>query len=139
MAWWLSLSEVLRNFGILAAGVFGLWIAYQRVRAANRQAEAQIQQADAQIRQAELARREHVADLFNRTVGQLQDAKLEIRLGSIYTLGQVCSDFQDLSQPVIQLLTAYLRENPKDYGDDAPPIDVQEIMALLGKHLRDGQ
>jgi len=50
-----------------------------RVVAANRQ-------ANAALRQAELARRDHVADLFNRAVGQLDDPKLQVRLGAIYTL-----------------------------------------------------
>jgi hypothetical protein len=37
-----------------------------------------------QTRQAELARRDHVAELFNRAVGQLKDEKLEVRLGAIF-------------------------------------------------------
>jgi hypothetical protein len=78
-----------------------------------------------------LGRRDHVAELFNRAVGQLKDEKLEVRLGAILTLGQVCRDFADLSDPVIRLLTTYLRENRVDYGDGQPPADVQEIMNIL--------
>lgn len=76
---WVDLSEIDRNLGIVLGGAIGLVFAWMRVRAANRQSEAQ-------TRQAEVGRREHVAELFNRAVGQLDDEKLHIRLGAIYTL-----------------------------------------------------
>ena len=90
MQWWYDLSEIVRNLGLVLGAAVGIYIACQRVQAANKQAEAQ-------IRQAALARRDHVAELFNRAVGQLKDEKLEVRLGAILTLGQVCRDFDDLS------------------------------------------
>ncbi|MBU3889914.1 hypothetical protein FM996_02775 [Methylosinus sporium] len=83
------------------------------------------------MRQTELTRRDHVAELFNRAVGQLQDEKLEVRLGAIFTLEQICRDFIDLSGPVLQLLTIYLKENRVDYGDAEPPADVREIIRLV--------
>ena len=89
MAFWVALSEVIRNFGLVAAALVGICLAWKRVVASNKQ-------ADAQLLQAELSRRNHVTELFNRAVGQLKDEKLEIRLGAILTLGQVCTDFRDL-------------------------------------------
>ena len=115
-------SEIVRNFGLVLGGAVGIFLAWQRVRAANTQAEAQ-------IRQAALARRDHVAELFYRAVAQLKDEKLEVRLGAILTLGQICGDFPD--GPVVRLLTAYLRENRVDYGDKQPPPDVREITDIL--------
>jgi hypothetical protein len=88
-------------------------------------------QADAQLRQAELSRRDHVAELFNRAVGQLKDEKLEIRLGAILTLGQICTDFRDLSAPVIQLLSTYLKQEKVDYGETDAPADVGEIIRII--------
>ena len=123
-----ALSEIIRNLGIVLAGAIGLYLAWRRVSAATKQ-------ADAQIRQAELTRRDHVAELFNRAVGQLKDEKLEVRLGAIFTLRQVCRDFPDLSDPVVQLLTTYLRESSPDYGDQEPPVDVRAIMAILRDQL----
>lgn len=127
MQWWVAFSEVTRNLGLVLAGIVGVYLGWKRVTVANRQAEAQ-------TRQAELTRRDHVAELFNRAVGQLRDDKLEIRLGAIFTLRQICFDFPDLSNPVVQLLTIYLTENPVDYGDAMPPADVREIIRLVRDH-----
>jgi hypothetical protein len=129
--WWIQLSEVFRNFGLVAAGAIGLWLAWLRVRAANRQADAALRQSEVANEQAKLARREHVAELFNQAVGQLSDEKLEVRLGAIYTLREISADFPDLTRAVIELLSAYMREKRVDYGDSEPPVDVREIMALI--------
>lgn len=128
MAWWTELSEVLRNLAVIVGGAFGLYLAWKRVTAAN-------QQADASIRQAELARRNHVAELFNRAISQLNDPKLEIRLGAIYTLRQIGDDFPDLAGAVFELLSEYMRENPGTYGDQEPPPDIRAIVEILKRQL----
>jgi hypothetical protein len=120
----LQISEIVRNYGLIVGGLIGLYFAWKRVSASTRQADASLQQVD-------LARRDHVAELFNRSVGQLTDNKLEIRLGAIYTLRQIAQDFSDLSAPTLELLTTYLRESSKAYGDSEPPVDVREIMNIL--------
>ncbi|AMJ63726.1 hypothetical protein AXW83_16110 [Bosea sp. PAMC 26642] len=94
-------------------------------------------QARSASTQATLARRAHVTELFNRSVGQLRDPNLEVRLAAIYVLREVAKDFPDLSDPVFDLLQAFLRASDTEYGDDAPPIDVQEIMKMLRSRLGD--
>lgn len=126
----MQLSEIVRNFGLVAAGIVGVAIAALRVRAANRQ-------ADAQLKQAEMGRREHVAELFNRAVGQLDDEKLHVRLGAIYTLREVTQDFPDLTKAVLELLFTYLRESRSDHGDALPPPDVREIMRIVRERVSD--
>lgn len=128
MPWLVAFSEVVRNFGLVLAALVGIYLAWRRVTASSIQ-------ADASLRQAELARRGHVAELFNRAVGQLGDNKLEVRLGAIYTLRQIARDFPDLSGPTYELLTTYLRESVRNYGDDEPPVDVREIMTTLRNRL----
>src|SRR6266496_2623915 len=125
---WLSISEIIRNYALVIGGIIGIFLAWMRVSASARQ-------ADASLQQAELARRDHVAELFNRAVGQLSHEKLEIRLGAIYTLQQIAQDFPDLSKSTFELLSAYLRESVPDYGDKEPPIDVREIMRMLKDQL----
>jgi len=73
--------------------------------------------------------------LFNHAVGQLTDAKLEVRLGAIYTLRQIARDFPDLAEPTLELLSTYLRGSAGKYEGDEPPIDVREIMKTLRDHL----
>ena len=124
MAFWGALSEIIRNIGLVIGGAIGIYLAWKRVVASNKQ-------ADAQLRQAELSRRNHVTELFNRAVGQLKDEKLEIRLGAILTLGQVCTDFRDLSAPVIQLLSTYLKQEKVDYGESGAPSDIGEIIRIV--------
>jgi hypothetical protein len=136
MDFWLALSEIIRNAGIVVAGALGLLLAWWRVRAADRQAKAALEQADASLQQAKLARRDHVTELFNRAASQLDDPKLAVRLGAIYVLREIGRDFPDLSQPVFELLAAHLRERPLGYGDEEPPVDVVEIMAMLRDKLR---
>ena len=128
MPWFLTFSEIIRNFGLVLAALVGIYLAWKRVTASSIQ-------ADASLQQAELARRDHVAELFNRAVGQLGDPKLEVRLGAIYTLRQIARDFPDLSGPTYELLTTYLRESVRDYGDNEPPVDVREIMTTLRDRL----
>jgi len=124
----LEISEFARNWGLLIGGAFGLYLAWQRTSASTKQADASLNQAD-------FALRGHIAELFNRAAGQLSDEKLEIRLGAIYTLRQITEDYPDRSEPTFQLLTAYLRQNVKDYGDNEPPVDVREIMDIVRDRL----
>ena len=104
--------------------------------AANRQAEAQIWQAESGARQAELGQRKLVAELFSQAVGQLGDAKLEIRLFSIYTLRQIAEDYPDYRRPVVELLAAFVRAQPTQTNSDAePPVDVREILRIISQPL----
>jgi len=120
--------EMARNFGLAVAAFVGIFLAWKRVTAATRQ-------ADATLRQAELARRSHAVELFNQAAGQLTDARLEVRLGAIYTLRQIARDFPDLAEPTLELLSTYLRESAGEYEGDEPPIDVREIIRTLMNHL----
>jgi hypothetical protein len=126
MAVWVALSEIIRNIGLVAAASVGIYLAWKRVVASNKQAEAQ-------LRQAEVSRRDHVAELFNRAVSQLKDDKLEVRLGAILTLESVCTDFIDLSAPMIELLTTYIREDKVDYGETEPPVDIVAITRIIAR------
>jgi hypothetical protein len=128
MSNWVALSEFLRNIALTFAAVIGAVLAWRQLSPAALQARSA-------NTQAELARRAHVTELFNRAAGQLRDPKLEIRLAAVYVLREVARDFPDLSDPIFELLQAYLRASDIDYGDEEPPIDVQEIMRMLRTKL----
>jgi hypothetical protein len=128
MSDWVALSEIFRNAALTIAAVVGAILAW-------RQLSPTALQARSANTQAELARRAHVTELFNRAVGQLRDPNLEIRLAAIYVLREVAKDFPDLSDPIFELFQAYLRASNINYGNDEPPIDVQEIVKLLRSKL----
>ena len=138
MDWWLHAAEVFYKISLPVGGAIGLYIAFMRVTAANRQAEAQIRQADAATRQAELGRKKQASDLFNQALDQLRHEKVEVRLGAIYSLRQIASESSDDSDIVLGILTAYLRDSPIRWKDDEePPADVREILGILGSRRSD--
>lgn len=128
MSNWVALSEIARNVALAVAAFVGAFLAWRQLSPA-------VSQARAANTQAELARRTHVTELFNRAVGQLRDPNLEVRLAAIYVLREVAKAFPDLSDPIFELFQAYLRAGSIDYGDDEPPVDVQEIVKLLRNRL----
>jgi hypothetical protein len=128
MSAWVAASEILRNIALAVAAFVGAFLAWRQLSPAALQARSA-------YTQAELARRAHVTELFNRAVGQLRDPNIEVRLAAIYVLREAAKDFPDLSNPVFELLQAYLRTGVADYGDGPPPIDVAEILKILKDKL----
>jgi hypothetical protein len=59
----------------------------------------------------------------------LDNDKLHVRLGAIYTLREIVEAYPDLSRPTVDLLTSYLAQ--VDYQDSEPPADVRAIMAMI--------
>ena len=128
MSNWVALSEIVRNVALAVAAFVGAFLAWRQLSPAASQARSA-------STQAELARRTHVTELFNRAAGQLRDPKLEVRLAAIYVLREVARDFPDFSDPIFELLQAYLRAGDIDYGDEEPPVDVQAIVQMLRSRL----
>jgi len=137
MDWWVQAAEISSRFGLLVGGALGLYLAWLRVTAANRQAEAQIRQADASARQADLGQLKLVAELLSQAVAQMRDEKLEIRLFAITTLEQITEDFPDHRGAVLALLSAFVRDNTTKWGDADPPQDVKEIFRILESELKE--
>jgi uncharacterized protein YjbI with pentapeptide repeats len=59
----------------------------------------------------ELQRRGQVTERFTKAIEQLGNDKLDVRLGAIYALEQIARDSEELHWPIMQVLTAYLREH----------------------------
>jgi hypothetical protein len=130
LAYLIQVSELVRNYGLIAAAALGVILASWRSRASNRQAIAA-------LCQAEVAQRDHVVEMFNRAVDQLGSEKLEVRLGAIYTLKRISRDpqYADYRTPILETLTAYVRERTREDTGDESPVDVREIMNLLNEAL----
>ncbi len=80
--------------------------------------------------------RAHVTELFNQAVGQLGDEKLEIRLGAVYTLRDIVSDYPDLTKSVFDLLIIHVRESAaKDNDANKSSVDIEEIIKFLATKM----
>ncbi len=125
----IQVSEIWRNWGIIVGGGLGILLAVWRGIAADRQSRASRTQAD-------IARRAHTTEVFKDAVSQLNNERLEIRLGAIYTLRQISKDFPEFKHYVFQLLTAYLKERTAGADPNATPsVDVNEIVEFVQAEL----
>jgi hypothetical protein len=104
--------------------------------------------------QLDLTRRGQVTERFTKAIdqlGQVGDDKLAIRLGGIYALEQIAHDSEELHGPVMEVLTAYVRQpdasgrqegqmsaEASEQGQTGSqrrgmPTDVQAVIAVLGR------
>ena len=80
--------------GILA--IIGITLAHRRIRALERQVL--------------VAQEGQITERFTRAIEQLGSDKMEIRLGGIYALERIANDSDKDYWPIMETLTAYLRE-----------------------------
>ena len=58
-----------------------------------------------------VSQEKHKTDLFTRAIDQLGSEKMEVRLGGIYALERIARDSQKDKGPILEVLTAYVRQN----------------------------
>ena len=133
-----TLSEVVRNLGLLAVGIVGLAFGIWRAWTAHLQTITAQDQAATAIRQAEIAEQGHLTDRFNMAVEQLGSSEQTVRIGGVYALWRIANDSPERDQqPVWDILCAFVRQPPvQRYIDDFEMMpgrrnDIQTIMNLL--------
>ena len=118
-----TLAQILAGGGLLV----GLYLGWRRVRAAE---EGQI------------------TERFTKAIeqlGQEGDDKMAIRLGGIYALERIAKDSEKDHGPIMEVLTAYVREKaPRQEEDPQPapaplPTDMQAILTVLGRRETTGK
>ncbi|MBI3301769.1 MAG: pentapeptide repeat-containing protein [Deltaproteobacteria bacterium] len=92
-----------------------------------------------------------ITERFTRAVDQLGNEKLEVRLGGIYALERIARDSEKDHWPIMEVLTAYVRENapwkeaqppqpskpPQTPSPESKPdTDIQAILTVLGRRTR---
>jgi hypothetical protein len=94
------------------------------------------------------AREGQITDRFTKAIDQLGSVdasgkpKLEIRLGGIYALERIARDSEKDHWPVMEVLTAYVRENssvrsrPVTVKPHIGPIAVVQPALIMGEHPR---
>jgi hypothetical protein len=96
----------------------------------------------------------NVTDLYTKAIEQLGSEKLEVRLGGIYALERIARDSKKDHWTIMEVLTAYVRENapwppekpevaqkkrpwakPRDkyLFQEPPETDIQAVLTVLGR------
>jgi pentapeptide repeat protein len=85
----------------------------------------------------ELQRRGQVTERFSKAVEQLGDEKLDVQIGAVYAMEQIARDSAELHWPIMEVLTAYLREHrtPSAPIEDQVPLTAvqQAILTVVGR------
>lgn len=106
--------------------------------AANKSAEAANKSAEAALKNAEAAQDKQITERFAKAIEQLANEKIETRLGAIYTLKRIAKDSPKDHWTIMEILTAFVRENAplkKDEEQESPKIrtDIQAALTVIGQ------
>ena len=119
-----TLAQSIGGFFLLV----GLYLGWLRVKAAQET-----------VRVVEEG---HITDRFTKAIAQLGDCKMAIRLGGIYALERTAKDSEKDHGPIMEVLTAYVRENAPSREEEEedtpeapgpPPTDIQAILTVIGR------
>ena len=89
-----------------------------------------------------LSREVRVTELFTNATDRLGSESLVIRLGGIYALERIARDSPRDRRPIVEVLSAFVRERARWSGDESlpkrtrlqsPDIDIQAILTVLGR------
>jgi hypothetical protein len=146
-----QINENRKTVAQIVGGVFilvGLYIAWVRSKAMRDQAEVD--------------REQQLTDLYVKAIEQLGSEKLQIRLGGIYALERIARESPKDHWPIMEVLTAFVRENaplkdevpaeeagvegssptpdfpektePKPHPPrEKPPTDIQAVITVLAR------
>ena len=114
-----------------AAGFALIWLTWRRITAAERTVE--------------ISQEGQITERFTRAIEQLGSDRLEIRLGGIYALERIARDSEKDHWTIMEVLTAFVRENarwpqdqPAPQPAKLPPLrtDIQAILTVIGRRTR---
>ncbi len=124
-----EVSEVVRNWAIVAAACIGGGVAVWRALAADRQSRAQA----AQARTSDLQR---VSELYAKALGGLGDDKLEVRLGAVLVLERLAEEEPTMRQPAEVALQAFVRRCSQEGPERVADMDFVEAWRIVTDVLR---
>ena len=105
-------------------------------------------------RTLQVNREGQITDRLTRAIDQLGSDELEIRLGGIYALERIARDSEQEHWPIMEVLTAYVRQHTRrrlpnegdkrdveeepfeETGFASPGPDIQAIMAVIRRRVR---
>jgi hypothetical protein len=128
-------KDFVQAIGVLLAGLVGFGGLYFTWRNLNQ--TRQVTQ-----RTLELTERGQITERFTRAIDQLGatddkgDQRLELRLGGIYALERIARDSEEDHWPIMDVLTAYVRQHTPPRSREAPDPDIQAIMTVIRRRIR---
>ena len=84
-----------------------------------------------------LTQRGQVTDRFTKAIEQLGSEKLDVRVGGVYALEQIAHDSPDLHWPIVEVLTAFVRDHARRpasgsiWGEKSGYKPTAEILAIM--------
>ena len=139
-----TLAQIIGGVVVLA----GAGIAWWRLRVA--QEELKVTREGLQVAREELrvAQEGQVTERFSRAIEHLGNKEsLDVRVGAIYALERIARDSRQDHGPIMEILTAYVREHapwnppPEDQqpADDEQPLatDIQAVLTVIGRRNTD--
>ncbi len=131
-------NEFRKTLTQIVLSIFGLFLVYltwRRSRAGDRAVE--------------IAEQGHITDRYTKAIEQLgkvdfDKPNIEVRLGAIYALERIARDSPRDHWTIMEVLTAYVRQNSPVVADGeeptAPPprkprTDIQAVLTVLGRRL----
>ncbi len=115
-----TLAQILGGVALL----YGLYLTYRRIR---------------------VAEEGNITERFTRAIEQLSREGMAIKLGGIYGLERVAKDSEKDHGPIMEVLTAYVREKATQnamYVSEAterPTPDIQAILTVIGRRDTTGK
>ena len=122
-----TLAQILGGLGLL----YGLYLTHRRILA-----------TEDNVR---VAQEGQVTERFTRAIEQLGHDEMAIRLGGIYALERLAKDSEKDHGPIMEVLTAYVREKVSKHGLHAleaaerPTPDIQAILTVIGRREATGR
>ncbi|WP_048708734.1 pentapeptide repeat-containing protein [Microvirga massiliensis] len=110
--------QVFAPLATLIAALIAFVAASAAAWAALRQAKIARQRHEAQT---DADRQRRITESFTKAVEQLGSDKLEVRLGGIYTLERISRESEPDYWPIIETLTAFVRERARWKDEDTTP------------------
>jgi uncharacterized protein YjbI with pentapeptide repeats len=72
-------------------------------------------------RQLQISREGQITEQFNKAIDHLGSAQVDVRLGGIYALERIANTSKEERGPIVEVLTAYIREHaPRPRASDNP-------------------
>ena len=96
-------------------------------------------------RTVEISQEGQITERFTRAIEQLGNEKLEVRLGGIYALERIARDSERDHWTIMEVLTAFVRENARWQEDQPTPrragpprlrADIQTTLTVIGRRTR---